>query len=366
MRCKGSWLAGSVIGAIAILAGTTRTAAQDQDQIIDEITGEMDESTSVMQVLSVEDINVDKLEDFGDLSLEQLMDIDVISVTRTRGQSLFTSPAAITVITGEDIRRSGLRTLPELLRLVPGMHVAQIDANKWAISSRGFTGRFNPYQLVQMDGRTLYTPAFSGVNWSVQDIMLEDIDRIEVIRGPGATLWGANAVNGIVNIVTKSSLETQGLLITGGSGTHDTGFGSVRYGGKMGENAYFRIYGKADEFDDFKSAGLDYSDDWRRVQGGFRMDWYEGEDTFTLQGDVFDTSVGELIKNVDVAAGTTSNIPDNHDFTGWNVLARWNRELSDSSGLQFQLYYDWTRWEIPFQNGTYRQDVGQFVGDHIL
>lgn len=358
MRNKQSWIEGIVTCALALLVVTHRSAAQDH--IIDDFPGVTDESTTYMQAQDVENINIDELEDFGDLSLEQLMGIDVISVTRTRGQSLFTSPAAIAVITSEDIRRSGLRTLPELLRLVPGMHVAQIDANKWAISSRGFTGRFNPYQLVQMDGRTLYTPAFSGVNWSAQDILLEDIDRIEVIRGPGATLWGSNAVNGIINIVTKSSRDTQGLFISGGIGSHDTSFGSVRYGGKMGENAYFRIYGKADHFDDFKSASLNYTDDWRRVQGGFRMDWEDGEDTFTIQGDTYDTSVGELIKNINVAAGTTTNLPGTHQFSGWNILTRWNRELSEDSGLQFQLYYDWTRWEIPYQSGTYRQDIGQF------
>ncbi len=289
------------------------------------------------------------------------MDIEVISATRSKGQSLFTAPAAIAVLDGETIRRSGHRSLPELLRLVPGMHVAHVDGNKWAISARGFNGRFNALQLVQMDGRTLYTPAFSGVIWSAQDAMLEDLDRVEVIRGPGASLWGANAVNGIINFVSKRAEDTQGLLVTGGAGDEARGFGSIRYGGRFGEDGYFRVYGKGGEFDDARPVGPSYTDDWRNVQGGFRADWGDaGSDSFTVQGDVYEVRAGESIKNVDVGAGTISDVAGVHELNGFNVLGRWTRTLSDASDIELQMYYDWTEWTIPFTGPDFRQQLGQF------
>src|SRR5438034_6236436 len=177
------------------------------------------------------------------MSIEDLMSLEVTSVSK-RTQRVADAAAAIFVLTQEDIRRSGATSIPEALRLVPGLEVARIDQNKWAIGSRGFNGRFDNKLLVLIDGRSVYTPLFSGVYWNVQDVMLEDVDRIEVIRGPGATLWGANAVDGVINIITKPAKATQGLLVTAGAGTEERGFGSVRYGTKLAENLYVRFYGK--------------------------------------------------------------------------------------------------------------------------
>jgi iron complex outermembrane receptor protein len=212
------------------------------------------------------------------------MDIEVTTVSRqesTVGQS----PAAIYVITQEDIHRSGATTIPELFRRVPGMDVARIDAHRWAVSVRGFNQEFTNKLLVLMDGRAVYTPLFSGVRWEQQDTVLEDIDRIEVIRGPAAALWGANAVNGVINIITKNARDTQGLLLSGGGGTEDVGFGSLRYGGKLAEDVYYRVYAKGFALGDTKFPnGTSSEDDWHQERGGFRIDWNRSDDNrFTLQ-----------------------------------------------------------------------------------
>ena len=219
------------------------------------------------------------------LDVEQLTQLDVVApafqtevTTVTRQESnVGRSPAAVYVITSEMIRRSGARTIPDLLRLVPGFHVARMDANKWAISCRGFTDRFADKLLVQIDGRTVYTPLFSGVYWDVQDLLLEDIERIEVIRGPGASVWGANAVNGVVNIITKNSSNTQGTFFQAGAGTEEKGFVEARYGGKLNNQTTFRIYGKWFERDGghlppTPSFSPDEPDDWRQARTGFRID----------------------------------------------------------------------------------------------
>src|SRR5438876_2402588 len=178
--------------------------------------------------------------DLTELPIETLLQIEVTSVAR-KSEKLSESPAAISVVTQDDIRRFGATSIPEALRLVPGLEVARLDASQWAISARGFNDVFANKLLVLQDGRSIYTPLFSGVFWDVQGTLLEDIDRIEVIRGLGATLWGANAVNGVINISTRSARETQGLLVTGGGGTEERGFGAVRYGDKISEQAFFRV-----------------------------------------------------------------------------------------------------------------------------
>src|SRR5215470_3175372 len=214
--------------------------------------------------------------DLTDLSLEQLMNLRVTSTAR-RPQTVAESAAAIFVITQEDIRRSGVTSIPEALRMVPGVEVARIDANKWAISARGFNGRFANKLLVMIDGRSVYTPLFSGVLWDAQDTVLEDIDRIEVVRGPGASLWGANAVNGVINIVTKRARDTQGALIVAGGGTEERGFTSARYRG------YVKYFDRDSQpFID----GSDGADDWQVGRAGFRVDWEPpGADAVTVQGD---------------------------------------------------------------------------------
>src|SRR5688500_11252951 len=175
--------------------------------------------------------------DLMEMDLEKLMNMEIRSVSR-KPEPLAEAASAIFVIRKEDIRRSGATSIPEVLRLSPGLEVARQDAHTWAISSRGFNDEFASKLLVLVDGRTVYTPLVASVNWDVQDYPLEDIESIEVIRGPGATVWGANAVNGVINITTKAAKRTQGLLITAGGGLEDRGFGTLRYGGKIGENAY--------------------------------------------------------------------------------------------------------------------------------
>ena len=173
------------------------------------------------------------LNDLTELSLEALMNIEVTSVSK-KSEKLADAPAAIFVITQEDIRRSGATCLPEVLRMVPGLNVGRVDSSKWAVSTRGFLSRFSNKLLVLIDGRSIYIPCYSGVYWEFQDVMLEDIERVEVIRGPGATLWGANAVNGVINIITKHASETEGGLISLGAGTQEKRFMNVRYGEALG------------------------------------------------------------------------------------------------------------------------------------
>src|SRR5690242_6986489 len=183
------------------------------------------------------------LPDVTAMSMEDLMNMQVTSVSK-RSQKLADAAAAVFVITQDDIRRSGATSIPEALRMVPGIQVARLDENKWAIASRGFNGRFDNKLLVLIDGRSVYTTLFSGVYWNIQDVMLEDVDRIEVIRGPGATLWGANAVDGVINIITKPARSTQSALVTAGGGTEERGTANVRYGGKLNRDTYYRAYGK--------------------------------------------------------------------------------------------------------------------------
>src|SRR5438874_6725058 len=225
--------------------------------------------------------------DISRMSIEELMNVEVTSVAK-RPQRVADAAAAVFVITQEDIRRSGAASIPEALRMVPGLQVARIDENKWAIGSRGFNGRFDNKLLVLIDGRSVYTPLFSGVYWNVQDVMLEDVDRIEVIRGPGATLWGANAVNGVINIITKKAKDTQSTLVTAGAGTEERASGSARYGGTMGKTAY-RVYGKYFNWGPSQdSSGITAHDGWDALRGGFRADWTPtGSDSLTLHGDIY-------------------------------------------------------------------------------
>ncbi len=209
--------------------------------------------------------------DYASMSLEDLMNQPVTSVTK-HTQKVGDSAAAIFVITQEDIRRSGATSIPDALRMVPGVEVAQIDQNKWAIASRGFNGRFDDKLLVLIDGRSVYTPLFSGVYWNIEDVVLEDVDRIEVIRGPGATLWGANAVNGVINIITKSAKNTQGALVSVGAGSQEATAETVRYGSKVGDT-YYRVYGKYfDWYPSIDSTGATASDGWHAIRSGFRVD----------------------------------------------------------------------------------------------
>ena len=203
--------------------------------------------------------------DLAELSLEELMDVEVFTVSRKEGK-LSESAAAVFVLTAEDVRQTGATSIPEALRMVPGMEVARIDASKWAVSSRGFNDVFANKLLVLIDGRSVYSPLFSGVLWDTQDVSFEDMERIEVIRGPGATLWGANAVNGIINVLSKSARDTQGGMATVGLGSEESRSGNVRYGGQLGDDLYYRLYARRVERDDFALAsGEEAADGWEVV-----------------------------------------------------------------------------------------------------
>ena len=285
--------------------------------------------------------------DFDDLSLEQLINIQVTSVEK-RETPLEKSPAAISVVTGDDIRRLGLTTIPDALRLVPGMDVAQINSHEWAVSARGFNDEFANKLLVLVDGRAVYTPTFGGVFWDVQNVMLEDLDRIEVIRGPGATLWGANAVNGVVNIITKSAKDTQGLLITTDGGTVDQPATSIRYGGQLATNLYYRTYVSYFNRDSFvQPNGQNAPDAWNQIRTGTRFDWEPSPDNrLTLQGDYYRSILHEkedVITFTPPYSQTVGSI-DNDD--GWNVLGRWTHDISETSQFSIQTYYDHGKEEL--------------------
>ncbi len=266
-----------------------------------------------------------------DLSLEELGGIDITSVAR-RPQRLSEAPAAVFVITGEDIRRSGATTLPEALRLAPNLQVARLDASQYAIGTRGLNTSTENKFLVLIDGRSVYDPINSGVYWDVQDTLLEDVERIEIISGPGGTLWGSNAVNGVINVITKDARDSQGTLGSLGLGTEERAQGEARFGGAQGGGAY-RVYAKYLERDAALANATHTSafDSWHRIQGGFRIDWDATGDHWTLQGDGYKGLVDQ--------PGAT---PDK-TFQGANVLGRWRRSLSGGGSLQTQLYFDQTR-----------------------
>src|SRR2546428_2095650 len=224
-----------------------------------------------------------RVADIADLSIEELGNIQITSVSK-RAERLADAPASIYVITGEDIRRSGATRLAEALRLAPNLEVARVSASSYAISARGFNNTIDNKLLVLIDGRTVYTPLFSGVFWDAQDVMLEDVERIEVISGPGATLWGANAVNGVINVITRRSSDTQGGFAYGHSGNLERGYGA-RYGGAEG-NVSYRAYGRIfDGFNTSTAHGATLSDGWSKGQAGFRAEWGTTANGFTLQGD---------------------------------------------------------------------------------
>src|SRR2546430_9680169 len=221
------------------------------------------------------------------VSLEELGQIEVTTVSK-QPVKVSQTPAAIYVITQEDIRRSGATSIPEALRLAPGVEVARVDSNTWSLGVRGFGSALSRSVLVLIDGRTVYTPLFAGVYWQVQDTLLEDIERIEVIRGPGGTIWGANAVNAVINIITKNSKDTQGMLASAGGGNIDQGFVNFRYGAGRGKSFNYRMYGKAFTRGPEFHPDQKQFDDWRMGQAGFRSDLDSNDrDTFRLQGDIY-------------------------------------------------------------------------------
>jgi iron complex outermembrane receptor protein len=267
-----------------------------------------------------------------DLSLEQLTNIEVTSVSR-RAEPLADAPASVYVIAAEDIRRSGATSLPEVLRLAPNLLVARADTNQYAVSARGFNNVLANKLLVLIDGRTVYTPLFSGVFWEAQDVPLEDVERIEVISGPGAALWGANAVGGVINVITREASRTHGTLVSAGIGNRESG-ATLRHGAAAGDNGDYRIYARYFHRDNAEmSNGSPIRDASDRAQAGFRSDWHFARDTFTLQGDGY--------------FGDIDQSPAPRHIAGGNLLARWNRVFDDGSTLQVQSYFDRTHRDHP-------------------
>lgn len=285
-----------------------------------------------------------KVSDLKKLPIEQLVDMEITSASR-RPEKLFETASAVDVITSEDIERAGVTNIPDALRLGTEMEVAQVDGHSWAISARGFDNTISNKLQVLMDGRSLYTPLFSGVFWDVQKTFLPDIDQIEIIRGPGATLWGANAVNGVINIRTKSADETQGLLLYGGGGFENDGFEGIRYGGKINNDTSYRVYVMNENGDGLPIENNGHEDDTRITQGGFRVDSkFQPDDTITVQGDFYGGSFEQL------GAGDI-------DVDGENVLGRWTHQFDKDSSALLQMYYDRTHRLIP---GTFEEERNTF------
>jgi iron complex outermembrane recepter protein len=295
--------------------------------------------------------------DLTELSLDQLAQMKV-TIASKHEEQLSQTPAAITVITQDDIRRSGVTSIPEVLRLVPGLDVARVDAHQWAITARGFNEDFPNKLLVMIDGRTVYTPLFAGVFWDVQDLMIEDIERIEVIRGPGASLWGANAVNGVINIITKKAQDTQGTLATASAGTQERGSGAVRYGGKIGDHTWFRVYGKYFNRDDSAMPdGGERHDGWWMNRGGFRLDYEpSSSDTLMLEGEIYEGRVEEIYRRLAPQPPFTPFFqPTNYRVAGGDLLGRWEHTLANDSKLTLQTYWDHTVRDIVILRD--RQDI---------
>lgn len=282
-------------------------------------------------------------EDFLRMSLEDLANIEVSSVLK-KPEKLSDAAAAVYVITHEDIRRSGYTSIPEILRLAPNLQVSRVDSSQYAITARGFNSTAANKLQVLIDGRSVYTPLFSGVFWDVQDVMPEDIERIEVISGPGGVLWGSNAVDGVINIITRSSRDTQGALLSVGGGNLESGI-AARYGGKLGEDTTFRLYAKGFDRDNTETrSGADVHDSWDKQQLGFRLDSANGSDKFTLQGDAYDGSIDQAVS-------------DDKTISGANLLGRWNRALEGGDNIQVQAYFDRTRRDYP---GTFSEELDTY------
>lgn len=286
-------------------------------------------------------------EDLTDMSLEALMNIEITSVVK-RPQKKSEAAAAVFVIKQEDLRRWGVTSIPDALRHVPGLQVARIDAGKWAISSRGFNSRFANKLLVLIDGRSVYTPLFTGVYWEANEVMLEDVERIEVIRGPGGALWGANAVNGVINIITRAARDTQGSLAVAGAGNEERGFASLRHGAATAGGARYRVYGRFRALDTGApiNTGLAQRgahDDSEFGQTGFRTDWEDARgNAHTLQGDYYEGHAGQELLSAATAPLTLVN---DSDYTGGNLLYRKSGTLGAHSDFTLQTYYDFVQLE---------------------
>lgn len=278
---------------------------------------------------------------FADLSLEELGNIEITSVSK-KPQSLSDVAASVFIINSDDIRRSGASTLPEALRLAPNLQIAQSSATGYAITARGLNGGTTSAPnklLVLIDGRPVYSPLFSGVFWDAQDVMLENVERIEVISGPGGTVWGINAVNGVINVITKSAKDTQGPLASVQAGNIGNNT-AARYGGTLGENGHFRVYAKSSNREDTElENGTDVSDGWHRNQVGFRADWDFSTDQISLIGNAYEGDIGQPAPGSLSVEGTALQL-DTISISGVNLTAHWEHLLDSGSRIHLQAYYD--------------------------
>jgi len=285
----------------------------------------------------------EKTADLASQSLDDLMNIEVTSVSK-KEQKLSQIASAVFVISSEDIRRSGATNIPDLLRMVPGVDVAQIDANTWAVTVRGLNGRFSNELLVLLDGRSVYTPTFGGVFWDVLDLPLEDIERIEVIRGPGASVWATNAVNGVINIITRKASETPGAMVVAAAGTVDQGFGTLQYGGKgkVGKDTSFRAFAKYLNQDHFpNSSGQDGGDGWGLSRIGFRSDTsLSPKDMLTFEGDLYRGREGNPGFAISSITSAPVAVDRETNLGGGFIQTVWNHTYSSGSGTNLQLAYD--------------------------
>jgi iron complex outermembrane recepter protein len=281
--------------------------------------------------------------DLTSISIEDLMNVQVISVSK-KAESLSAAPAAIFVITGEDIRRGGFSSVPDALRTVPGLYVVQQSSHIWLVTARGFSNPFNDKMLVLIDGRLVYTPTFGGVYWDVQDPPLEDIERIEVIRGPAGTLWGADAMNGVINIITKEAAKTQGLLVATSAGVNEGYAGHVRYGGAIGDNFAYRIYGTSNDWlPTVNASGAENYDTWSITQGGMRFDWTASKkDTVTFDGQGYSGRIRDVV-SIFSPTSALATLEDNSGVAkGGHVLGQWKHAITDRSDTDVLGYCDWT------------------------
>jgi iron complex outermembrane recepter protein len=279
------------------------------------------------------------------LSLEELSSLEITSVSK-RAEPLSDAPTSVFVITADDIRRSGAASLPEVLRLAPNLHVARASASGHSISARGSNGTAANKLLVLIDGRSVYTPLFSGVFWDVQDLMLQDIERIEVISGPGGTLWGTNAVNGIINVISRSARDTQGSLVSAAAGNRDAVL-AARHGTALGDDASLRLYAKHTRRRHTETAaGTAVDDAVRHTQAGLRADWSGGRDAVSVTGNAYEGRFGQPLPGTINVTGFTLALGD-IPVSGANLLARWTRELDDDGSLSVQAYYDRTSRTVP-------------------
>lgn len=284
-----------------------------------------------------------------DLTLEQLGDIDVTTVSKAPQRAL-NATAAIYVITQEDIQQSGATTVPDALRLAPGVEVAQIDGHTWSVGIRGFGNNLSRDVLVLIDGRSVYSTLFAGTYWDVQNVLLEDVDRIEVIRGPGGTIWGPNAVNGVINIISKSAKDTHGVMASAGGGNQEQGFLNAHYGGGNSKGLDYRVYELGfDRGPEYHPDGIKF-DRWRAIKAGFRTDWTKNaRDNFTFEGDIYDEGAGTGDTTSTYTAPYSQTLYGTEALSGGSILGRWQREYKEGKDFQLQAFYEHTKRYDPTQ-----------------